>query len=219
MEIYMLCLMLLNWAQLSPGHAHADTLSFELSFSKHRVFVNSGTSDYENNKIRLNERSTASHNTVVVDNQDSSETWGSFRVARRALPSNLSLSEIDDQVDISCSHDGYKRLSGKVIHHRKWQFQKNSFKVEDNILGKASNAIGFYHFHPNVTVVAIRPECYKLVISNSLNLVLEIKKGKSRLIDTFYSPQFGLRIPNQSIQVALDENKFSVVSLKWEITN
>ena len=49
--------------------------------------------------------------------------------------------------------------------------------------------------------------------------MFEIEKGKSRLIDSFYSPEFGLRVPNQSIQVALDENKLSVVSLKWEITN
>ena len=29
-----------------PGHAHADTLSFELSIDAQRVFVNSGTSEY-----------------------------------------------------------------------------------------------------------------------------------------------------------------------------
>ena len=29
-----------------PGHAHADTLSFELSIGEQRVFVNSGTSEY-----------------------------------------------------------------------------------------------------------------------------------------------------------------------------
>ena len=202
-----------------PGHAHADTLSFELSFSKHRVFVNSGTSEYENNKIRHNERSTHAHNTVVIDNQDSSEVWDSFKVARRALPSNLSMSEKDGNVNISCSHDGYKRLSGKVIHHRKWKFQKNLLIVEDNILGRASNAIGFYHFHPNVKVFTIKPECYKLILSNNVNLVFEIEKGKSKLIDSFYSPQFGLRIPNRSIEVAMDENRLSVVSLKWEMTN
>src|SRR5690606_9343789 len=69
-----------------PGHAHADTLSFELSLHGRRVFVNGGTSTYEANAERLRQRGTAAHNTVVVDGQDSSEVWSAFRVARRARP-------------------------------------------------------------------------------------------------------------------------------------
>src|SRR5690606_15320930 len=69
-----------------PGHAHADTLSFELSLHGRRVLVNGGTSTYEANAERLRQRGTAAHNTVVVDGQDSSEVWSAFRVARRARP-------------------------------------------------------------------------------------------------------------------------------------
>jgi uncharacterized heparinase superfamily protein len=50
-----------------PGHAHADTLSFELSVGPHRVFVNSGTSCYGSSIERLRQRGTAALNTVVVD--------------------------------------------------------------------------------------------------------------------------------------------------------
>ncbi|WP_259303622.1 heparinase II/III family protein [Thermomonas sp. S9] len=67
-----------------PGHAHADTLSFELSLHGRRVLVNGGTSTYENNAERQRQRGTAAHNTVVVDGADSSEVWAAFRVARRA---------------------------------------------------------------------------------------------------------------------------------------
>ena len=35
-----------------PGHAHADTLSFEMSLFGQRLFVNSGTSDYASSYIR-----------------------------------------------------------------------------------------------------------------------------------------------------------------------
>ncbi|MEN9780004.1 MAG: hypothetical protein RL014_1152 [Pseudomonadota bacterium] len=69
-----------------PGHAHADTLSFELSVGAQRVLVNSGTSCYGSSAERLRQRGTAAHNTVVVNGQDSSEVWGGFRVARRPLP-------------------------------------------------------------------------------------------------------------------------------------
>ena len=67
-----------------PGHAHADTLSFELSIINQRTFVNSGISEYGITSKRINQRKTRSHNTVEVDGKDSSQVWGSFRVARRA---------------------------------------------------------------------------------------------------------------------------------------
>lgn len=55
-----------------PGHAHADTLSFEFSIGNQRVFVNSGTSIYGLGEERLRQRKTETHNTVVVDGEDSS---------------------------------------------------------------------------------------------------------------------------------------------------
>ena len=67
-----------------PAHAHADTLSFELSFKGRRVFVNSGTSEYGLSAERQRQRGTAAHNTLVLDEENSSEVWAGFRVARRA---------------------------------------------------------------------------------------------------------------------------------------
>ena len=51
-----------------PGHAHADTLSFEFSLGEQRIFVNSGTSTYKSGAQRSLERSTAAHNTIVLMN-------------------------------------------------------------------------------------------------------------------------------------------------------
>jgi uncharacterized heparinase superfamily protein len=71
-------------ADYLPGHAHAATLSFELSLFGQRVIVISGTSVYGSGEQRQLERGTAAHSTVVVDGENSSEVWGGFRVARRA---------------------------------------------------------------------------------------------------------------------------------------
>jgi uncharacterized heparinase superfamily protein len=76
-----------------PGHAHADTLSFELSHGVQRVICNSGTSQYGRGPMRQWERSTAAHNTVEIDGENSSEVWDGFRVARRAYPVGLSVSD------------------------------------------------------------------------------------------------------------------------------
>ena len=71
-------------ASYIPGHAHADTLSFEMSIGIERVFVNTGTSEYGLTQNRINQRKTRSHNTVEVDGLDSSKVWSNFRVGNRA---------------------------------------------------------------------------------------------------------------------------------------
>lgn len=65
-----------------PGHGHCDALSFELSCDGHPVFVNSGTGQYQG-ALRSYFRSSAAHNTVVIDGEEQSQCWGEHRVARR----------------------------------------------------------------------------------------------------------------------------------------
>ena len=102
--------MILDVGRLGPNyllaHAHADTLSFELSIGTQRIFVNSGTSNYGIDARRGFERSTRAHNTVEVDNCSSSEVWSTFRVARRAFPFGLKISESNECLIVKCSHDG-----------------------------------------------------------------------------------------------------------------
>lgn len=139
-----------------PAHAHADTLSFEMSLAGQRVFVNSGTSRYGEGPERLAERGTAAHNTVVVDGTDSSEVWGGFRVARRARPREMRIEPSERGVTVHCAHDGYRRLPGKVIHSRTWTFGRCSLMVRDQIAGTFSEAEARLHLHPAIRVRAIR---------------------------------------------------------------
>ena len=66
-----------------PGHAHADTYSFELWKGGKKVVGDTGCSTYIPGPIRSYERSTLAHNTVVIDGKNSSEVWASHRVGRR----------------------------------------------------------------------------------------------------------------------------------------
>ena len=81
--------LIVDVAKLGPdyllGHAHADTLSFELSFMGERLFVNSGTSCYGTSNERVRQRGTAAHNTVIVDGVDSSEVWKGFMLPRERI--------------------------------------------------------------------------------------------------------------------------------------
>ncbi|SDK74336.1 Uncharacterized conserved protein, heparinase superfamily [Franzmannia pantelleriensis] len=133
-----------------PGHAHADTLSMELSLSGQRVLVNSGTSCYGNDNQRQWQRSTAAHNTVTVDGADSSEVWAGFRVARRAYP-KLDRHEADDrQILIEAHHSGFERLQGRNCHARTWKAKERSLEVHDAVTGRHGHAVARWYFHPEV---------------------------------------------------------------------
>ncbi len=93
-----------------PGHGHADTLTFEWSLADQRVVVDTGTSLYGESPERLRQRGTAAHNTVVVNDPDSSEVWKGFRVARRAYPRDVTVDVSSEPWRVSAAHDGYWRL-------------------------------------------------------------------------------------------------------------
>lgn len=135
-----------------PGHAHADTLSFELSLDGRRLFVNSGTSTYETGSLRSWQRSTAAHNTVEVDGADSSEVWAAFRVARRARPRDARWEQLGQELTLTCAHDGYRRLRGRVMHRRRWVLRPDELLIEDELEGEYREAIARLHVHPDFVV-------------------------------------------------------------------
>jgi len=192
-----------------PGHAHADTLSFEWNYGKQRVFVNSGTSVYGLGDERLRQRKTAAHNTVVVDDQDSSEVWSGFRVARRAYPSKPVISSTEEAVSVECSHNGYLRLPGKVTHTRKWSMQADSFSVFDCLSGKFTTAKALYHLHPDV---AIKQTDGGIILVLPQNELFELKvTGANILIsDSTWHPEFGVSIANKKIVLTFKQSEISL---------
>ncbi|NBX86207.1 MAG: hypothetical protein EBQ80_03060, partial [Proteobacteria bacterium] len=101
----------------NPGHAHADTLSFELCCGRERVVVNCGTYAYQH-ALRNVLRGTAAHSAVVVDGVNSAEVWGSFRVGRRPREVRLERrGQAVGEVALEGAHDGYRHLG--VLCQRK----------------------------------------------------------------------------------------------------
>lgn len=66
-----------------PGHAHADTWTFEMWRNGTKVVTDTGTDRYVIDAERRRQRGTAAHNTVMIDGRDSSEVWAGHRVGRR----------------------------------------------------------------------------------------------------------------------------------------
>lgn len=137
-----------------PGHAHADTLSCELSLGGDRLVVNGGISTYEPGPERLRQRGTSAHSTVQVDGQDSSEVWSSFRVARRARPRDVSFGQDGDVLRLHGAHDGYRRLRGKPLHRREWVLSRDGLLVRDRLEGESGPAVARFLLHPDWRCIA-----------------------------------------------------------------
>lgn len=197
-----------------PGHAHADTLSFELSVFGQRMVVNGGTSRYGLSSERLRERGTAAHSTVVVDGQDSSEVWGGFRVARRAHPFDLRLSIQDGEALVSCAHDGYRRLPGRPVHRREWRQRVNGLTVHDRIDGRHDAAEARYHFHPGVRVGSAGEDALTLTLPEGQQVRLRARRGRLRLEPSQYASAFGIVQDTTCVVVTADGGE-AVVEFHW----
>lgn len=140
-----------------PGHAHADTLSFEMSLFGQRFIVHSGTSTYREGPQREYERSTAAHNTVEIGGQSSSEMWGAFRVARRARAKVLEVTQPNDGWLVSAEHDGYRRLASNTNHQRTYVLYPHDLRVLDSFDRPENRPVARVHLHPNVTYHGVGP--------------------------------------------------------------
>ena len=190
-----------------PGHAHCDTLSYELFLDKRRIIVDTGVHDYENTAERAYARSTRAHNTVVVDSEEQSEIWGVFRVARRAKPLQSRLKQLDsDRVKFEGAHNGYQRLPGKVTHHRTIEYdRKHGWYITDSLRGGGRHHVeSFIHLAPGLSINSA-PHGPTIVLEDSAgtgitqiglpdNLEAEFMMGK-------YFPEFGVCQPNQVIRL------------------
>jgi hypothetical protein len=119
-----------NVGSLSGGHGHADTLSINVAIHGKSVLVDPGTYTYhESREMRDDFRSTAAHNTLVVDDLSSSQPGSTFNWKSRAEAKNGKWITEDRFDYFEGSHDGYRRLSDPVTHKRSILFLKNDYWI------------------------------------------------------------------------------------------
>jgi len=182
-----------------PGHGHCDCLSFELSYQGHPVFVNSGTGQYQG-EHRPYFRSTAAHNTVLIDGEEQSECWGEHRVARRIH-------------HISADY-GKNWVRGKVITYtgkcqgRCVEVKDGLVEIWDQIQGHAQ---AFFHLAPEYQYVENNRKIF--VCDKEETVICEINfmpKDGFQIHKTgeicFYAPEFGCIERIQVLEVFWDGN-------------
>ncbi len=139
------------------AHGHADALAMTLSIAGQPVLIDPGTFLYHSGGTwREYFRSTAAHNTVVIDGRNQSRPGGPFMWLTKARVEIESFEESEDRISLAARHTGYQRRGKGVVHRREVTLDKKVplLTVADTLTGPGDHRleIGF-HFPPGLTPV------------------------------------------------------------------
>lgn len=194
-----------------PGHAHAGTLSLELSIRGQRVVVNSGISTYAVGIQRIHERGTAAHSTVAIDATDSSEVWSSFRVGRRARITDCGQHRHGVMSEVWGTHDGYRHLAGRPLHTRRCISRPGRVEVIDRLSARVDAAVARFFLHPDVREAG---PC-SWILPDGGTVRISAAGGSPALRAAAWHPGFGMAVPNACVEILFVGDEL-VTELAWE---
>lgn len=168
-----------------PGHAHCDMLSLLMYFRGRAILADTGVFEYSEGSRRSYSRSTAAHNTVVLDDLEQGDIWKSFRMGKRGRPVRRSVSS----AAISCEHTGFRIFGNRLRHRRSVRFLRNGFEVHDYVTGPATHSFrAAFHLAPGVTASEVGTGRFE--VANEL--LFETWGGAAELTSSEYYPEFGI---------------------------
>ncbi|MGB4100928.1 MAG: alginate lyase family protein [Alphaproteobacteria bacterium] len=135
------------------AHGHADALALWLHIDGQPVLVDAGTYLYHSGGAwRTWFRGTSSHNTLCLEDTDSSVMSGNFNWSHKAN-ARLTAYEIgSDYWRAEAEHDGYLKKFG-VHHHRTLRVMpQTGFAVADILSGSGTHHVKInFLLHPDLT--------------------------------------------------------------------
>lgn len=194
----------------NTAHAHCDLLSYELWLDGCPFIVDSGVHGYDGDRFREYCRSTRAHNTVMFDNQEQSEVWSTFRMARRA---RVIHAEARGDARTWNFRGSFARYDGGVVHERRiHRGDDGEWTIADIARqGEVHRATSFVHLHPDVEVTKIGPTAILCSWGNrqtwieafadeGIAINAQIITGSENPIQGWYFPDFGIAQPSATIQ-------------------
>jgi hypothetical protein len=139
-------------------------------------------------------RSSAAHNTVVIDDKDQSEYGGSFLWLQHAQTVVEAFRAAGAEQTLTAHHTGYQRLIDPVTHRRTWRYT-DALSVTDELVCSATHSVAIYwHFAPECTV-AIENNSV-VARREGVRVVLECPNGLTpSLKDDVFSNGFDRKMP------------------------
>ena len=138
-----------NMGALAGGHSHADSLMIDCAAGGRTFLTDAGTYTYHKSaELRNYFRSTIAHNTLSINDKNSSEPGGKFNwqtMAKTRVNSWIA----EDRFDFfEGSHDGYERFPhSPAVHQRSILFLKNDYWIVRDFVATAGANDYQLNFH------------------------------------------------------------------------
>lgn len=185
--------------QTGGTHTHPDNLSFELALGNEDFFIDPGAYVYTSDpQMRNLMRSTTSHSTAVVDNQNLAEFATSSVFMMKQLLSDIKLETLptpDSTTKIVGQFD-FNNGTLRYQHIREYTLTENTLQLSDMITADdETHEVKIYFIVPPGIEVSAKDGA-AILLSNGYGLELTAHNSDQRLqpeIESFpVSPSYGV---------------------------
>jgi hypothetical protein len=190
------------------GHGHNDTLGFELWCDGSPLIVDSGTYTYSASvKLRNEFRSTAAHNTLMVDGKELADFTGLWSIrVDETRPTVLQWSDLRNRFVLDAEHSAYASSPSRIRVRRRFEMFTSPFSlvITDMIDGSGSHLIeSFLHFAPEVAI-ELTSRANAIATKSNWQYIVSVSAGELSLHDTSYSRSYGVRQRNATLRLLLN---------------
>jgi len=185
-------------ADCLPAHAHCDLLNFEMSPAGARLFVDSGTFDYEESPMRAYCRSTAAHNVLQIDGVEQCDVWSRFRMGYRGRPSPPEHGATDGFHWCWATHNAYRRIGVPTVG--RWLACRTGgpWFCLDWCCGEGQHTLDHrLHLHPDAKVEVLDGATARINHVSGTYYLSYCRSGTLHLQRGWHCPRFGVRFESQ----------------------
>ena len=203
----------------------SGALSFEIISNGKKLISNCGNYNFKNSQLNLLSKSTATHSTLILDDQSSCK-FKKFNKKNYILNDGLRILKKDIIFEknfwkINASHNGYiKRYDS--IHEREIEFypEHSKFIGSDKIIFKKSNLnIKFdirFHLEPDIKLMKTQDSKTILIELNEEGWKFECKNFNINIDNGLYFGNKNSYKQNQNIFISGITNNL-IENIKWEL--
>ncbi len=161
---------------LGSGHGHSSLLHFDFAYGNEDIFVDSGRYTYTECKERYQLKSTALHNSIMIDNIDYFTVKDSWAYEKKGTFIKSNYIEKGSYKYINGFNTSYLAINGSLIERKILSLNKDLFIIFDVITTKSKHKINrYFHFDNNANLVIENDNIIKY-IKEKLNVYVYFER-------------------------------------------
>ena len=193
------------------GHGHNDQLSFVFSTKNKDYIIDAGTYAYtSNHSMRHSFRSTASHNTLIVNKMEQNPIQAErpFDMDHKTQARCTTWNIGKEHEQFIGTHKGYAPfiVTREILYDKK----KKEIRIKDKTNNEADLELNI-HFNKGVNV---KKEDNRILLGKEI----EMETGPAEIIPSIYSPSYGIKEENKRLRIQKHGKELiTVIKLKQQV--